>query len=387
MSSPTVSTEKANPLPTAAELRGRFDAAAPYTVGIEDEVMVLDPGTFELAPRATEVLARVNNDPRFKLELPASQLEIIVPPSETVPEAARALLEGRRDLAARADGLVRLAAAGFHPTSSGAGELNQTPRYQRTIREYGEIAERQLVCALQVHVAVRGADRALAVYNAARDYLPWLAALAANAPYYEGRDTGLASVRAKIGELLPRQGVPPAIDSWEEYAGAFAWGAVSGTFPDPASWWYELRPHARWGTLELRVPDGQTTVAGAAAIAAVAQALMAWLGERHDAGELPAATAAWRIEQNRWSACRYGVEGDMADLGSGAVRTTRECLYELLDALEPIAARLGAAVELARARQMVDINGAMAQRRVAERAGIPAVPGWLANQFLEPWPR
>jgi glutamate---cysteine ligase / carboxylate-amine ligase len=216
VSSPTVSTETANPLPTAAELRARFDAARPYTVGIEDEVMVLDPGTFELAPRATQVLARLNNDLRFKLELPAAQLEIIVPPSATVPEAARALLEGRRDLAARAEGLVRLAGAGFHPTSSGAGELNQTPRYRRTIREYGEIAERQLVCALQVHVAVPGADRALAVYNAARDYLPWLAALGANAPFYEGRDTGLASVRVKIGELLPRQGVPPAIDSWEE---------------------------------------------------------------------------------------------------------------------------------------------------------------------------
>lgn len=381
-----MTTDKANPLPTAAELRARFDGAPPYTVGIEDEVMVLDPATFELAPRAAEVLERVNDDARFKLELPAAQLEIIVAPSATVPEAARALLEGRRDLAAQAAGLVRLAGAGFHPTSSGAGELNRTPRYQRTIREYGEIAQRQLVCALQVHVAVPGADRALAVYNAARDYLPWLAALGANAPYYEGRDTGLASVRAKIGELLPRQGVPPAIESWEDYADALAWGARSGTFPDPSSWWYELRPHPRWGTLELRVPDGQTTVGGAASIAAVAQALMAWLGERHDAGELPPATPTWRIEQNRWSACRYGVEGDMADLESGAVRTTRECLYELLQELEPIAARLGAAAEVAGARHMVDVNGALAQRRVAARAGVPAVAGWLANEFLEPWP-
>ena len=381
-----MSTVKANPLPTAAELRSRFDAAPPYTVGIEDEVMVLDPGTLELAPRASQVLARMDEDPRFKLELPAAQLEITVPPSASVPEAARALLEGRRDLAARADGLVRLAGAGVHPTSSGSGELNQAPRYRRTIREYGEIAERQLVCALQVHVAVPGAERALAVYNAARDYLPWLAAVGANAPFYEGRDTGLASVRVKIGELLPRQGVPPAIESWEDYAGALAWGATSGTFPDPSSWWYELRPHPRWGTLELRVPDGQTTVAGAAALAAMAQALMAWLGERHDAGELPPATPTWRIEQNRWSACRYGVEGDMADLNNGAVRATRECLYELLDALEPIAKRLGAGGALHGARELVEVNGAIAQRRVADQAGIHAVPGWLASRFLEPWP-
>ena len=347
--------------------------------------MVLDPDTFELVPRASEVLARLAGDPRFKLELPAAQLEIILPPSSTVPEAARALVDGRRELAAGADGLARLAGAGFHPTSPGTGELNQTPRYRRTIREYGAIAERQLVCALQVHVAVPGADRALAVYNATRDYLPWLAALGANAPFYEGRDTGLASVRAKIGELLPRQGVPPALESWEEYAGALAWGATSGTFPDPGHWWYELRPHPRWGTLELRVPDGQTTVADAAAIAAVAQALMAWLGERHDAGELPPATPTWRIEQNRWSACRYGVEGDMADLNSGAIRTTRQCLYELLDALEPIGARRGAGGALARARELVEVNGAIAQRWVADDAGIRAVPGWLASRFQEPW--
>src|SRR5581483_3278577 len=100
-------------------------------------------------------------------------------PCDTVADAARELLEGRRELAARADGEARFAAAGFHPTSPGAGELNRSPRYDHTTREYGLIAARQLVCALQVHVSVPGADRALAVYNAARSYLPWLAALAA----------------------------------------------------------------------------------------------------------------------------------------------------------------------------------------------------------------
>ena len=373
-----------NPPTSAAELRARFDAAPAYTVGIEDEVMVLDPRTHELAPRASEVLARAGDDLRFKPELPASQLEILAPPSATVPDAAAALLRGRRDLAAACAGRVRLAAAGFHPSSPGVGELNQSPRYERTIREYGAIARRQLVAALQVHVAVPGADRALAVYNAARDYLPCLAALAANAPFYEGRDIGLASVRAKVGELLPRQGIPPALDSWDQYTDALAWGAASGMFPDASSWWYELRPHPHYGTLELRVPDGQTTVANAAAVAAVAQALMAWLGDRHDRAELDGAASTWRIEQNRWSACRYGVEGEMADLQTGAARPTRDCLHELLDMLAPVAARLGAAAEWRRARELVEVNGAIAQRRVAARNGIPNVAGWLASQFLEP---
>lgn len=383
-----MSTQPPNPPPTAAELRARFDAAPPFTVGIEDEVLVLDPQTLELAPRASEVLEIAGDDSRFKLELPASQLEIVTPPCATVPEAVGALSEARRDLARRAAAVARFAGAGFHPTSPGTGELNQTPRYLWTKREYGEIAERQLVCAFQVHVAVPGADRALAVYNAARAHLPCLAALAANAPFYEGRDSGLASVRAKIGELLPRQGVPPALESWEDYSAALEWGVTSGMFPDPGGWWYEVRPHPRFGTLELRVPDGQTTIAGAAAIAAVVQALLAWLGERHDRGELEGADriATWRIEQNRWSACRYGVEGEMADLQSGAVRPTRSVLHELLDTLAPVAARLGAEACLDHARALVEVNGALAQRRLAGRDGVASLPGWLASQFVEPWP-
>jgi glutamate---cysteine ligase / carboxylate-amine ligase len=381
-----LTVETPTPPPTAAGLRERFDAAPAYTVGIEDEVMVLDPATFELTPRAGEVLERAGDDPRFKLELPASQLEILVEPSATVPLAARALLEGRRDLAARAEGLVAFAAAGFHPTSPGTGELNRSPRYDQVADEYGSVARHQLVCALQVHVSVPGADRALAVYNAARAYLPWLAALAANAPFYEGRATGLASVRPKVGELLPRQGVPPAIESWEAYADALAWGAAAGTFPDPSAWWWEVRLHPRWATVELRVPDAQTTVADAAAIAAVAQALLAWLGERHDAGERPVPAPSWRIEENRWSACRHGVEGTMADLETGATRPTREGLHELLDSLAPVAERLGAgAPAMGRARELVEVNGALAQRRTVERDGISSLPGWLASQFLAPW--
>ena len=378
-----MSTEPRNPPPTGAELRARFDAAPAYTIGIEDELMVLDPDTLELAPRGRDVLARLGGDPRFKLELPAAQLEILVGPSTTVSEASRDLYAARRDLVERAGGLARFAAAGFHPTSPAAGELNHTPRYEPVIGEYGPIVERQLVCALQVHVSVPGADRALAVYNAAREYLPWLAALAANAPFYEGCDSGLASVRPKIGDLLPRQGVPPVLESWEAYADALAWGARTGTFPDASSWWWELRPHPRFGTLELRVPDAQSSVTDAAAVAAVAQSLLAWLGDRYDQGESLSAAAAWRIEENRWSACRHGVEGQMADLRGRAVRPTRDCLRELIDALEPVAARLHASAELDQARELVVRNGAIAQRDVARRSGIRSVAGWLASQFLE----
>jgi carboxylate-amine ligase len=346
--------------------------------------MLLAPDTLGLVARAPEVLALLDGDSRFKLELPASQLEILTPPFVNVTEAAAALLEGRRALAEIATGVVALAAAGVHPFSPGVGELNRLPRYEHTIRDYGPSARRQLVCALQVHVSVGAADRALAVYNAARSYLPLLAALAANAPFYQGEDTGLASVRPKLGDLLPRQGVPPAIESWEAYAETFRWGAASGAFPSAGTWWWELRLHPGFGTLEFRVPDAQTSVADAAAIVAVVQALVAWLGERHDAGEGLSVSPTWRIEENRWSACRDGVEGHMADLQTGTLDSTRARWEKLLADIEPYAARFQSQQALAHAGEMTKANGAIAQRRVAKHGGTPAVVRWLSEQFLAP---
>jgi carboxylate-amine ligase len=324
---------------SAAALRASFDSVAGGTVGIEEEIMLLDPGTLELVPRGPQLIARLGDDPRFKLELPASQLEITLGPYGDAGAVAPALHEARAVVARAADGLARPAAAGVHPFSSGIGELNDGERYAHTRTEYGHIATRQLVCALQVHVAVGGAERTLAVYNALRSYLPLIAALAANAPFYEGRDCGLASVRPKLGELLPRQGVPPALDSWEQYADALRWGARSGTFAEPRTWWWELRPHPGFGTLELRVPDAQTSIDDALAVIVVAHALVLWLAARHDAGERMAVAPTWRIEENRWSACRHGTAGTMADLDSGEPRPTREWLAELLAALAPGPAR------------------------------------------------
>ena len=369
--------------PSAQALRASFTEVSPYTVGLEDEVMLMGPEDFELVARATEVLALLDGDPRFKLEMPASQIEIVTPATPSVNHAVTSLRDGRQTLAERTSGLVRLAAAGVHPFSSGVGELNRLERYERTIREYGVRAQRQLVCALQVHVTVGDADAALSVYNAARSFLPLLAALAANAPFYEGHDTGLASVRPKLAELLPRQGVPPRIESWEAYAEAFRWGASSGTFTDPRRWWWELRPHPGFGTLEFRVPDAQSTIDDAAAVAAVVQALVVWLAERHHGGEGLSVAPTWKIEENRWLACRDGVNGHMADLQTGTLTPTSVLLGDLLATLRPVAARLGSERALERASQMLDGGGALAQRRAAEQAGVGAVAHWLSERFLQ----
>jgi carboxylate-amine ligase len=375
--------DPARPLapPTADTLRAAFDAPQPLTIGLEEELMLLDPETLELVPAGAAVMAELDGDPRFKLELPASQLEIVTAPAEDVPAAVRQLAAARADLAARSEGIARPAAAAVHPFSAPEGELNADERYRRTVHEFGRIAHRQLVCALQVHVAVGGAERTLAVYNALRSYLPELAALAAAAPFHAGRDTGLASIRPKISEELPRQGVPPAIESWESFAEALRWGAAAGAVPEPRVWWWELRPHPAWGTLELRVPDAQPTVNDAGAVAALAHSLVGWLAERDAAGEELAVDPGWRIEENRWSACRDGVEGTLADLRSGERRPTRERLHELIDVVAPTARRLGCDAELERARELVEENAALRLRAVAAADGVEGVAAWLAERF------
>jgi carboxylate-amine ligase len=380
---PETSTAQLRPpqTPAAEELRAAFDGGSRYTVGVEEEVMLLDPATLELVPRAPQVLDRLDGDRRFKLELPASQIEIVLPPYGGVGEVESALEEARARLLSVCDGLARPATAGVHPFSAGTGQLNHTPRYAGIIREYGSVAARQLVCALQVHVSVGDSRRALAVYNSMRSYLPLLAALAANAPFYEGCDTGLASVRPKLSGLLPRQGVPPAIESWETYAEILRWEARGETFPKARAWWWELRPHPRFGTLELRVPDAQCTVPDAVAVVAVIHRLTAWLGARHDAGELLSVAPGWRIEENRWSACRHGVGGTMVDLETGDRHSTRSMLHGLLDAVSETGYELGGERQLERARAMVEHNGAIRQRRAAGRGGARTVAAWLAERF------
>jgi carboxylate-amine ligase len=362
--------------PGTERIRAAFDEALPLTVGLEEELMLLDPETHALAPVAREVLGDFEadgGDPAFKLELPASQLEIVTRPHRCVPDAVAALRRGR----------VRPAAAGVHPSAPGVGDLNSGARYDRTAAEFGSLAGRQLVSSLQVHVPCGGAERTLAVYNALRALLPEIAALAANAPFYEGADTGLASVRPKLCELLPRQGVPPPLESWEEYAAALRWGRRSGAFIDQASWWWELRPHPTFGTLELRVPDAQTTTAEAAGVAAIAHCLVASLCDRFDAGDRFADPPGWRIAENRWRAARDGVEGEMADLLTGDLSPTRARLGKRADELRDVAARLGCVDELCAARSMIEENGAIRQRRFAERSGVEALPGWLAERWLD----
>src|SRR3954452_578944 len=230
---------------------------------------------------------------------------------------------------------MRIAAAGVHPFAAGEGVLNSGPRYDHMPAADGYIAHRQLGASLQVHVAVGGAERTLAVYNSLRSFLPEIAALAANAAWYEGRDSGMASVRPLLCALLPRQGMPPAIATWDDFAATLAWGRGAGVMPDPGFWWWELRPHVTHGTLEVRVPDSQATIEDAAGIAAFVHCLVVWLSARYARADGLPVHDSWRIEENRWSAARSGLDGQIADLETAEPISTRTRIETRMEELAP----------------------------------------------------
>ncbi|HVF77619.1 MAG TPA: YbdK family carboxylate-amine ligase [Solirubrobacteraceae bacterium] len=367
----------------AASLRAVFDSRRSFSVGLEEELMLLDPRTLDLAPCAREVLADLDGDMRFKPELPAAQIENVTVPRRTVGLAAEDLRTARRDLTAALDGRARVAAAAVHPFAAALGELNADGRFSALAQQFASSARRQLVVGLHVHVSVGGSDLAVAVHDALRSYLPEIAALAANGPFHEGRDSGLASVRPRIAAMLPRQGVPPALGSWGAFERALEWGASAGLMPDARRWWWELRLHPTFGTIEVRVADAQTTVGETAAVAAVVHALVTWLAQRVSGGEELAVSPTWRIAENSFVAARDGLDADLADLVSGEREPVRERLERLLDELAPVAAQLGCVAELEHARALAaGPGGAARQRADAQGANLEVLVAALADRLL-----
>jgi carboxylate-amine ligase len=369
---------------TLAGSRAAFAHERSFTLGVEEELLLVDPVSFELAPAVDEVVPLLGGDPRFARELRPSQLETVSRVCATAADACREMAAARRDLVAAVAGRYRLVASGTHPWSTAWGVITEGEHYRRIADEYTWAAQRSLACGLHVHVAVDDPDRALAVFNAMRSYLPELAALTANSPYFEGHDIGMCSIRPKLNDAFPRSGIPPAFRSWDELFRFTEWGRKGGLFPDASHFWWDLRPHLQHGTLEVRVADTQTSVVDGAAAVALIQALAAWLADRHDRGEeLPVHEAHW-ISENAWRAHRYGVRGWLVDLESGEREPTRARLERLLTQLEPYADDLGGLDHLRDARVLLAGNGSDRQRYVYEGRGRVGLVRWLADTTEAP---
>jgi carboxylate-amine ligase len=357
-----------------------FGSTAAFTIGIEEEYQLLSAESHELVPRFDEIAAEAN-DERVRQELMTSVLEAATGIHERVSEAIGEVREMRRRLraAAEAHGAL-IASAGTHPFSRWEHqEITDTPRYQGVVEELRWVAEQVAIFGLHVHVAVPDGDAAAATTTAVRTHIPELLALSANSPYWQGHATGLASTRSKVFETMPRSGLPPRLDSYAEFEQLVERGSAAGFFTDYTYLWWDVRPHPKLGTVELRAFDAQTRIESVAAIAALAQCLVATL-----AANRPAPQPRTFVDENKWRAARYGLDADLIDLARDTERPAREAIRELLDAAEPVARRLGCGDELAEVERILERgNGADEQRRVhEEEGGLLAVSRWLADQTV-----
>jgi glutamate---cysteine ligase / carboxylate-amine ligase len=342
----------------------------PFTVGIEEELFLVDPRTRRLAHEAERVLDRIELPPgAADHEAFSAEVELRSPPSATVGEAAASL--GRARAAARAAGAT-LMGCGLHPTAEwGDVQLVEKERYRRVVADMRGLILRTPECALHVHVGLPDADTAIRVFNGLRAHLPLLSALAASSAFWFGRDSGLASARAALIRSYPGRGVPPVFRDLEEYERALRASAAGGGPTDPTMLWWDIRLHPTFGTVELREMDAQSRLDDVAAIAALIQSLARHQAERGRGDAVPSESIAW-------SAFRAGRDGlDAEILHRGALAPVREVAAAVL-------AELPADDALDGVRRILrDGGGADRQRAAARRAGMPGVLELIESETAE----
>lgn len=349
----------------------RFGESSPWSVGIEEELFVLDAGTLAPVP----VPPSLFDGTRRKRELFDSLVELTTAPCPSVPEALDELRGLRAEVGQLAqDAGLRVAAAGTHPTARLADQaFVEEPALAAFAAYAGPSAHAQFCCGLHVHVGVPGADDCLARIEAILPWLPVMLAVSANSPFLAGRATGLASTRAELLTRLPRSGAPPVFPSYASWE-IFAERLVRlGLADDYTRIWWDARPHPRLGTLEVRTPDQPTSLDITGAFAALIQALVAT--------SEPGAPADRGIyAQNRWAALRFGTHAELIHPDGSRLASVPELTAELLTAVGPTAERLGSAHLLEPLERLARRSQADEQADLGRDLGLRALTAWLAQE-------
>ena len=319
-----------------------FGQSAPWSLGVEEEVMILDAESLALTPGVEELLGGADGRELpgvLKMELLASMLELATDVCASPREALGAMRELRAvaDEGARAAGL-RIAAAGTHSFSlPQAQDIAPDPRYREFVEYAGISARRQAVCGLHVHVSMPGPEECMQALEGVLPWLPLVLALSANSPYLAGVETGLASARAEVLALLPRAAAPPVFGSYAEWEAFVERFVDIGLADGYTRFWWDIRPHPRFGTLEVRAPDQPTEVELTAAFAALLQALCVTV---LDTGA-PAPANRGDYAQNRWAALRFGPRAQLIHPDGSRLVPVAELFDELLALVGPVVRELG----------------------------------------------
>jgi carboxylate-amine ligase len=318
-----------------------------YTLGIEEELMIVDAESYDLVNAIEPLLEDAEGD-QVKPELMESVLEIATEPHPDTAAAATELRGLRAEVArlAAARGLA-IGSAGTHPFALWEDQrIVARPRYRDLISDLRWVARQELIFGMHVHVGIDDPDKAIHVANGMRVHLAVLLALSANSPFWRGDATGLQSVRTPIFRAFPRVGVPPAYRDWGDYERQIGFMVDSGVMEDYTYLWYDVRPHPRLGTVETRVCDSQTRVEHTLALAALIQAMVRELGEHHEAGKRLSDYPWQMLDENKWLAARHGLDGELIDLPGAERVQARALARRLLDRLREHAQDLGSAGEL-----------------------------------------
>ena len=336
-----------------ATTREAFDGGTDFTVAVEEEFALLDPQTLELTNRFEDLYAAARETdlaPNVVGELIASEIEVRTGRCENFAEAAAAMEERRVQIHAVArEQQLALGGTGTHPWSRWQDQrIIDTPHYRRNDEILRYVVWRNNTFGLHVHVGIAGADRAIAVHDALRNFLPELLALSASSPFIESVNSGLHSARTEVfTRMFPRCGIPDAYGSWQAYADYVSFLYRTGSITEHTQLWWSVRPHLVYPTVEIRIADGQPDLAEAQSLAALAYALAARCARAHDEGE-PLPNLPHRLlEENMWRAIRYGLSGELLDFARGESIPARARIEQLLDWVEPVADEIGAAPYLA----------------------------------------
>jgi len=355
-----------------------------YTLGIEEEVMLLRPSDWTLAPAIDGVLGALPPELRDHVssETHSAAVELRTGVHETVEDAVAELAMLREQLSAVLDELgLAAAVAGTHPSAVWHEmAVSSRERHQAVYGSMRELARREPTFALHVHVGLPSGEAGIAAFNRMRAHVPLLLALSANSPFWQGRDTGLASARTPLFQAFPRVGIPRAFGSYGEYVRAVDLLLHCEAIPDPTFLWWDVRPQPRLGTLELRIMDAQSTLHGTAALVALVQSLVRL--EVVDGYADPMLVHAPEVlDENRFLAARDGVDADFVDPVRGHAVSVRSVTGRLIAECAPHARALGCDRELALVGKLLVDPGPARQRRLADRDGLPGLVADLATDF------
>ncbi|HEX6249688.1 MAG TPA: glutamate--cysteine ligase [Nocardioidaceae bacterium] len=356
-----------------------FRSSPRPTVGIEWELALVDKETRDLSNLASELFdavelhhAPIVDEARLHKELLRNTVEIVTGICESVPDAVADLVDTARKVRHHADALgVDLYSAGTHPFAQWSSQLlTHGHRYEELISRTQWWGRQMLIWGLHVHVGVRRRDHVLPIVSALLNWFPHLQALSASSPMWAGTDTGYASNRAMMFQQLPTAGLPFQFQTWEEYESFVDDEMRTGVieFLNDIRW--DVRPSPSFGTVEIRVCDGVSTIRELSGLSALMQCLVVDLDRRLDAGETLPTMPPWHVQENKWRAARYGLEAEVILDAAGSERLVTEDLEDLLARLTPLSRELGCEAELSAVADIPRVGASyQRQRKVAADSG------------------